>query len=93
MVLLDDDEHSYEYVIEMMQELFTHSLQRALEIAKRVDAEGRAVCFISHREHAELKQEQIHAYGKDERIDTCAGAMRAILEPAGEDVPGGDEQD
>ncbi|MFG0258443.1 MAG: ATP-dependent Clp protease adaptor ClpS [Phycisphaerales bacterium JB043] len=92
VVLLDDDEHSYEYVIEMMQSVFAHTVQRALAIAKKVDGEGRAVCMITHRELAELKQEQIHSFGRDARIAECAGAMSAILEPASEDVPDEDDE-
>jgi ATP-dependent Clp protease adaptor protein ClpS len=92
VVLLDDDEHTYEYVIEMMQTIFSHQVQRALAIAKKVDAEGRAVCMITHKELAELKQEQVHSFGKDQRIAGCVGAMSAILEPACEDVPGEDDE-
>jgi ATP-dependent Clp protease adaptor protein ClpS len=34
------------------------------------------------RERAELKQEQIHAYGPDSRIPRCKGSMSAVIEPA-----------
>jgi ATP-dependent Clp protease adaptor protein ClpS len=78
VVLLDDDDH----VIRMMQELFACSLERAFELAEKVDHEGRAICITTHREHAELKQEQIHSYGPDKLIARCSGPMSAILEPA-----------
>lgn len=90
VVLLDDDDHSYEYVIEMMQSVFAHSFAKAYEIAKTVDAQGRAVCLITHKEHAELKRDQIHAHGPDARIEACCGAMSAIIEPAEGD---GDDED
>ncbi|MDQ7013237.1 MAG: ATP-dependent Clp protease adaptor ClpS [Planctomycetota bacterium] len=82
VVLLDDDDHSYEYVIAMMQEIFRHTLERAFLVARAVDSEGRAVCLTTHREHAELKCEQIHAFGRDPLIAGCKGSMSAILEPA-----------
>lgn len=87
VVLLDDDDHTYEYVIEMAQRVFRVSAQRALEIAKTVDTQGRAVCITTHREHAELKREQIMSFGADPRLARSAGAMSAIIEPAA----GGDE--
>jgi ATP-dependent Clp protease adaptor protein ClpS len=93
VVLLDDDDHSYEYVIMMMQALFAHPIEKAFEIAKKVDADGRAICLTTHKEHAELKQEQILAFGKDPLIDRCAGSMSAVIEPAdyGDDDSGGGE--
>lgn len=90
VVLLDDQDHSYEYVIEMMQKLFGHPLERSFMIAKHVDADGRAICMTTHREHAELKVEQVHGFGRDIRISSCKGSMTAILEPA--DL-GGDDSD
>ncbi len=82
VVLLDDDDHTYEYVIEMAQRVFRVSARRALEIAKTVDTEGRAVCLTTHREHAELKREQVLSFGADPRLARSAGAMSAIIEPA-----------
>lgn len=82
VVLLDDDEHSYEYVIRMMQELFGHSIERAFRVAKSVDTEGRVVCLTTHKEHAELKRDQILAYGRDPLMTESKGSMSAIIEPA-----------
>lgn len=91
VVLLDDDEHSYEYVIRMMQELFGHTLERAFKVAETVDNEGRVVCLTTHKEHAELKRDQILAYGRDPIMEESQGSMSAIIEPAefgGEDNEG-----
>ncbi len=85
VVLLDDDAHSYDYVIRMMQQLFGHPLERAYQLAKVVDADGRVVCKTTHKELAELKQEQVHSFGRDELIAGCVGAMSAIIEPAEHD--------
>ena len=87
VVLLNDDDHTYEYVVEMMQKVFSHPVERAFQVAKAVDAEGRAVCATFHKELAELKMEQLHAFGKDSRIAACKGAMSSLIEPAdaGED--------
>jgi ATP-dependent Clp protease adaptor protein ClpS len=94
VVLLNDDHHTYEYVIRMMKELFAHSQERAQKIAETVDKEGRAVCLTTNKERAEFKRDQILAYGKDQFIEGCAGAMSAVIEPAefgGEDEGRGAE--
>lgn len=82
VVLLDDQDHSYEYVIEMAQKLFGMSAEAGYLIAKRVDSEGRAVLMTTHKERAEFKAAQIMGFGKDFRIASCAGSMSAIIEPA-----------
>ena len=82
VVIIDDDAHSYEYVIAMMQELFAKPLEGAFRVALDVDSHGRAICLTTHKEHAELKRDQILAYGKDPLIVSCKGSMRAIIEPA-----------
>jgi ATP-dependent Clp protease adaptor protein ClpS len=80
VILWDDDDHSYDYVIEMMMELFSHSKERGYQIAKEVDTTGRAICLTTTMEHAELKRDQIHAYGKDRNIARCKGSMKASIE-------------
>lgn len=82
VVLVDDDDHSYDYVIRMVQELFGHSSEQAYEIARTVDTQGRAVLCTTHKERAEFKRDQVTAYGKDALIASCAGSMSAIVEPA-----------
>lgn len=81
VILLDDDDHTYEYVMRMLMELFHKTIESAYVMAKEVDTTGRVVCTTVHKELAELKQEQIHAYGKDRLIASCAGGMSATIEP------------
>ncbi len=82
VVLLDDDEHSYEYVIFMLKTLFGHPPEKGYELAKEVDATGRVVVATTHLEEAELKRDQIHAFGPDPLIPRCKGSMSATVEPA-----------
>ena len=82
VVLWDDNDHTYDYVINMMQELFAHDPQRAFEIAACVDRRGRAICLTTTLEHAELKRDQIHAFGADRLIARCVGSMYATIEAA-----------
>jgi ATP-dependent Clp protease adaptor protein ClpS len=81
VILLDDDEHTYEYVILMLVRLFGHPVEAAYKMAEEVDTTGRVIVDTTTKERAELKQEQIHAFGRDPRLATCAGSMSAIIEP------------
>jgi ATP-dependent Clp protease adaptor protein ClpS len=82
VVLLDDDEHTYDYVIEMLQKLFAMSAQRAFEHACEVDASGRTVVMTCELAQAEFGRDQIHAYGADWRMPKSKGSMSAMVEPA-----------
>ena len=82
VVLLDDDDHTPEYVIDMLQRLFSHEQPTAKALTDAVHRTGRAIVCTTHRERAELKRDQILAYGCDYRIPTCKVSMRAVLEPA-----------
>ena len=82
VVLLDDDDHTYEYVIEMLGKVFAHPVERAMQMAKEVDASGRVIVLTTHKERAELKRDQILAYGPDQRIASSTRSMQAIIEPA-----------
>jgi ATP-dependent Clp protease adaptor protein ClpS len=74
VILWNDDDHTYQYVIGMLQELFGHTAE--------VDTAGRAVVMTTTLERAELKRDQIHAYGKDKAIARCKGSMKASIEAA-----------
>ena len=82
VVLLDDDDHTYEYVIEMLMRIFGHSPTAAYLMAIEVDTCGRVVVLTTTLERAELERDRIHAYGADPRIARCKGSMSAIIEPA-----------
>jgi ATP-dependent Clp protease adaptor protein ClpS len=81
VILWDDQEHTPEYVVGMMQKLFGHPTPRGMQIAQQVDSAGRAIVLTTTREHAELKRDQIHAFGKDPDIRSCKGSMSSSIEP------------
>ncbi len=82
VILWNDEQHTYEYVILMLQELFSHPPEKGFQLAKEVNSQGRAVVLTTTREHAELKRDQIHAYGHDPLIESCKGSMWSTIEPA-----------
>jgi ATP-dependent Clp protease adaptor protein ClpS len=83
VILLNDDDHTFEYVITMMQVLFGYPRERGQQIANTVHKSGRCIVLTTTREHAELKQDQIHAFGPDPLSSRdCKGSMTAVIEPA-----------
>jgi ATP-dependent Clp protease adaptor protein ClpS len=82
VVLLDDDDHTYDYVVEMLQRLFLLSAAQAFRHAVEVDTTGRTVVITCERPQAEFARDQIHAYGADRRLPRSKGSMSARIEPA-----------
>ena len=77
VILMDDDHHSYEYVIRMLMELFGKPLERAFQMANEVDDTGRVICTTVHKELAELKQPKIHAFCTDPLHPRCRASTSA----------------
>ena len=82
VVLLDDDDHTYAYVIDMLRKLFGFVAEKAFILASEVDETGRVILDTTTMERAELKRDQIHAFGRDWRITQCQGSMSSTIEPA-----------
>ena len=84
VILLDDDDHTYDYVIGMLRKLFGYATEKAFQLACEVDQTGRVIVDTTTLERAELKRDQIVAFGRDWRIARCEGSMSAVIEPAPE---------
>jgi ATP-dependent Clp protease adaptor protein ClpS len=82
VILLNDDDHSFEYVIFMLQKLFGHPPEKGYQMAWEVHTRGRVIVFTTSLELAELKRDQIHAFGPDPLIARCKGSMSSVIEPA-----------
>jgi len=81
VVLLDDDDHTYDYVIEMLQKIFIFSAEQALRHAQEVDATGRTRLITCELSEAEYARDQIQGYGADWRMPRSKGSMSAVVEP------------
>ena len=81
VVLWNDNDHTYHYVIAMLKKLFGHPPATGFKLAREVDRDGRVVVLTTTREHAELKRDQIHAYGADTLLARSKGSMSATIEP------------
>jgi len=82
VILLNDDDHTYDYVIEMLQKIFGFSESKALSHAVEVDTKGTTILLTCELEQAEHKRDLIHSYGPDWRLPRSLGSMAAVVEPA-----------
>lgn len=82
VILLNDDDHTFDYVIRMLKQLFAYPEEKGFRMAEEVHKKGRVIVLTTTMEHAELKQEQIHAFGPDPLLKRCKGSMTAVIEPA-----------
>ncbi|MEM1212623.1 MAG: ATP-dependent Clp protease adaptor ClpS [Planctomycetota bacterium] len=82
VVLLDDDDHTYEYVIEMLLRVFRLPVDKAVELTARVDTVGRARVWSGSKEVAELKRDQVRGYGPDfYASQTVRYPLGCVIEP------------
>lgn len=65
VILLDDDLHTYEYVIDAQCRICGHNPLSAFLLAQEVDTIGRAIVWTGTLELAELKRDQIRGFGPD----------------------------
>ncbi len=82
LILLDDNDHSYEYVVELLGHVLGYARDKAFALACVVDSQGQAIVETASKTQVTRHQERIHAYGADPRIPRCAGSMSAVIEPA-----------
>jgi ATP-dependent Clp protease adaptor protein ClpS len=82
VVVLNDEEHTFEYVIDLLVKLFRHSLPTAQELTWRIHSAGRAIVYTTHKEKAELKRDQILAWGPDPRMSISKSSLGCYIEPA-----------
>ena len=82
VIILNDDEHTFDYVIEMLQAVFTFPYATALAHTMEADATGSSIVLTTSLEEAEQKRDQVHAYGPDWRMPNSRGSVAALVEPA-----------
>jgi len=83
LILLDDNDHTYAYVVEMLGRVLGYGKEKAYAIACIVDSEWQAVLETTSYDECSRHQNLIHSYGADPRIERCLGSMSAVVEPAG----------
>src|SRR5262245_40280941 len=82
VIILNDEEHTIEYVVEMLQVAVGLSASRALACTLEADSTGSSIVCTCALEDAEGKRDRIHAYGPDWRLPHSHGSVAALIEPA-----------
>jgi ATP-dependent Clp protease adaptor protein ClpS len=82
VIILNDDEHTYDYVIEMLQAVFGFSMATALQHTIEADTTGSSIVLSCGLEEAEMKRDRIHAFGPDWRMPNSRGSVAALVEAA-----------
>ena len=82
LILLDDNDHSPNYVIEMLIDLLDFSIERASRHTLEVHTQGLSLLTTLPLEEADRKRDAIHAYGPDWRMPNSRGSVTALVEPA-----------
>lgn len=84
-VLLDDDDHTYDYVISMLHSIFGYPHVKCYLLTRRVDTLGRVIVFRGSKRDAEWGRDAINNYGRDPLLERSKGSMKAIVEPSPRD--------
>jgi ATP-dependent Clp protease adaptor protein ClpS len=82
VIILNDEEHTIEYVVEMLQAVVGLPAAQALACTLEADSTGSSVVSTCPLEEAESKRDRIHAYGPDWRLPHSRGSVAALVEPA-----------
>ncbi len=86
VILLNDDDHSGEFVVEVLCKALGFSVERAFQLMKQAHTTGEAVVWTAPKEVAELKAEQIQTFHEVREHDNRQlGPLGVRVEPA----PGG----
>ena len=82
VIILNDEEHSFEYVIEMLQAVFKIPYATAAAHTLEAHTTGSSIVLTTNLREAESKRDQVHAYGPDWRMPNSRGSVAALVEPA-----------
>jgi ATP-dependent Clp protease adaptor protein ClpS len=82
VVLLNDDHHSMEFVIEVLCKVLGCSLERGYQLMEEAHTSGRAIIWTGPKEVAELKAEQIHTCTERRGDGSDLGPLGCDIEPA-----------
>src|SRR5688572_1530236 len=65
VIVLNDEDHTFAYVIEGLMKFCHHKFERASQLASQVHRTGSAVVWTGTLELAELKRDQLRTMGPD----------------------------
>ena len=80
VLLYNDEEHTYDYVVEMLTHTCRLARMEAFRCAVEVDLTGRTIVFYGSRAACTNVADKIRAYGPDHRLPQSMTSMRAEVE-------------
>ncbi len=66
VILLNDDYTPFDFVIEVVQEVFQKTQEQAVALAARIHVEGQGVCGVYPKDIAEFKQKKTMDMAREE---------------------------
>ena len=82
VIILNDEDHTIDYVVEMLQAAVSLTADQAMACTLEADRTGSSIVRTCSLEEAERKRDGIHAYGPDWRLPHSRGSVVALVEPA-----------
>ena len=83
VILLNDDHHSMEFVIEVLCKALGYTVERSYQLMMQAHNSGRAVVWTGPKEVAELKAEQMATFHEVRAADQAQlGPLGCVIEPA-----------
>ena len=82
VIIVNDEEHTFDYVIDVLIQLFAHPAPVAEALTLKIHNHGKAIVYTTHKEKAELKREQVLSCGADPRMSVSKGPLSCYIEPA-----------
>lgn len=79
-ILINDEEHSYEYVVEMLGAVAQLGRSQAFKCAVEVDLAGRTAIKSGTKEECEKIVLGVKSYGADHRMMNSRSSMHAVVE-------------
>lgn len=65
VILHNDDDHTFQYVIDVLMKLFALPLEKAFILTNQVHNQGKSIVWSGTLELAELKRDQVVGFGPD----------------------------
>jgi ATP-dependent Clp protease adaptor protein ClpS len=82
VVVLNDELHTFNYVIETFKKVFGYPTVKCVMLATAIHFRGRAIVWSGSKEVAELKRDQIRSAGPDFHASTkVAFPLGVMIEP------------
>jgi ATP-dependent Clp protease adaptor protein ClpS len=82
VILENDDVHSFEFVVGVLQKTFGYDPQKAFLLTHEAHSKGRAVVWTGAKEVAELKVDQLRTFHEVRSDGAQFGPLSCTIEPA-----------